>query len=198
MVVVAVQSFLFVLLRLLLTPLLRVQTRLDPPLQSLPVGAYVVVANHVRRIDPYILLASMSTRMYRRLTPLRPMVANSYMNSRWSRIGLQLQGSFAANPVPGKLSGILGAMELTNHGQTVVIFPEGERVSGQAAPVTPHAGIGTLLRHCQVTVLPVHISYQKTRTRVRWGAPIEGLDRRRSTEELTAEVFAAVRTLAPA
>ncbi|MEO0225396.1 MAG: lysophospholipid acyltransferase family protein [candidate division WOR-3 bacterium] len=62
---------------------------------------------------------------------------------------------YNAFPITG-LSTIKRAVHILNHGQALVIFPEGTRANG--GEVLPfHPGVGYLARKCQAPVVPVYI-----------------------------------------
>lgn len=117
-------------------------------------GAFVLTPNHLSFLDPIALFAA---------TPL-PVLRHTYF-AGWTgimfknalmRFGGRIGKTVPIDPNHAAASSLaLGAIVL-KQGNSLIWFPEGERsVSGELMPFKP--GIGLLLRHQPVKVVPVGI-----------------------------------------
>ena len=119
-----------------------------------PQGAFILTPNHGSFLDPIALFAA---------TPL-PVLRQTYF-AGWTgvmfrnalmRFGGRMGKTVPIDPNHAAASSLaLGAIVL-KQGNNLIWFPEGERsVSGELMPFKP--GIGLLLKHQPVTVVPVGI-----------------------------------------
>lgn len=145
-------------------------------LLSIEKSRFLIVANHKRAIDPYLILATLPFDVYRTFLPIRFFTANVFLRYWWQRCFLLPFGSFRAYSTEGKVSGVKGALQLSDQGQSLFIFPEGKRVRN-TKKVELKIGIAYLAQRRNFTIIPVHINYQKgsskRKTLIRWGAPFK-------------------------
>lgn len=152
--------------------LFQVKATTPKTLFSLKNGRYLIVANHHRAIDPYLILSTLPFSSFKSLLPIRFFTANIFFQRWWQRIFLQVFGSFRAYSVEDKLSGVKGGLYLSDRGQTLLIFPEGKRVAPNSK-IEPKIGVAYLAKHRDFTILPVNISYTNRNTIINWGMPFK-------------------------
>lgn len=137
---------------------------------------FIIVANHRKAIDPYLILATLPFNVYRTLLPIRFFTANVFLKYWWQRCFLLPFGSFRAYSTEGKVSGVKGALQLSDQGQSLFIFPEGKRIRN-ANKIELKIGVAYLAQRRNLTIIPVNISYagssSKNKTQIRWGAPFK-------------------------
>lgn len=151
--------------KLFLLPLAR--RSLPPEFKTLPARPHIIVANHKKALDPFIIASSLPTRTIFKLTPVAFMMHNFFYDS-FIRPLAWAAGCFPAkNPKDKhKVFGVEGSLAFIKNGYSLFIFPEGTRVREergqarpgvirihQAAPEVPfvlcriiyHKGVGNLL-----------------------------------------------------
>lgn len=159
----------------------RVNVMLPKEYFNLKSDRYLIVANHHKAIDPYLILATLPYNSFKSLLPIRFFTANIYLQRWWQRIFLQAFGSFMAYSVENKLSGVKGGLYLSDKGQSLLIFPEGKRVAPKSK-AEPKIGIAYLARHRDFTILPVYKGYMNKKTRINWGKPFKVSDKMKSKD----------------
>jgi 1-acyl-sn-glycerol-3-phosphate acyltransferase len=173
---------------------------LPPEITNLRKGRYIIVANHRKVIDPFLILATLPYQTYNNLLPVRSFTANVYMDHIAIGLFAPFLGCFRAHAVDGKVSGVKSALQLSDRGQTIFIFPEGKRVKPNTQ-VAPKIGVAYLTQKRDFTILPVHVNYTKKRRRymtsVTWGKPFTLSKKRRNTDlqNLTEYIFRHVQKL---
>ncbi len=139
-------------------------------------GRYIVVANHKRMVDGHLIIASLPFRVFFTLLPIRSFTANIYFRHWWQRLLLLPLGCFRAYSTDGKLSGVKGALSLSDRGQLLLIFPEGRRVRSRTKAEVK-VGIGYLAKKREFTIIPVFIQNKKNsqanKTKIIWGKPFK-------------------------
>lgn len=176
---------------------------IPPKMLTLAKGRYLIVANHRKKIDPWIIFATLPRSIFRSLLPIRFFTANAYLDRWWIRVLLWSSGCFRAYSVEGKISGVKGGIILSDRGQALFIFPEGKCIKDEET-VTPQAGVAYLVQQRNFTIIPVHVSYENSntsrRTYVRWGEPLEIKHEVRTMElsRLAQKIFSYVQRLSPA
>lgn len=150
----------------------RVKATIPRKLFDLEKGRYLIVANHHRAIDSYLILATLPFNSFKLLLPIRFFTANIFLQKWWQRVFLQAFGSFRAYSVENKLSGVKGGLSLSDRGQSLLIFPEGKRVAPNSN-VEPKIGVAYLAQRRDFTILPVNISYRDKKTNIYWGQPFQ-------------------------
>lgn len=161
--------------------LYRVEAILPKEYFNPKIDRYLIVANHYRAIDPYLILATLPFNSFRSLLPIRFFTANIYFQRWWQRIFLQAFGSFRAYSVENKLSGVKGGLYLSDKGQSLLIFPEGKRVAPNLK-VELKIGVACLVQHRDFTILPAYIDYGDRKTKINWGKPFKVNDKMKSTD----------------
>ncbi|MGA8073904.1 MAG: AMP-binding protein, partial [Candidatus Acidiferrales bacterium] len=183
-------------------------------------GPILVACNHVTYLDVGFVLAALPPRMRHRLAVSmdgenlaamrRPPKQMGIFRSLIERVSYLLVVSlFNVFPLPrrsGFRESFAYAGELTDRGESILVFPEGELTpDGKIAAFRP--GIGLLASRLGVPVVPMRIdglyavrmadkSHARPGTvRVSIGAPV-GFDRDASAEEITREIEQRVRALA--
>lgn len=161
---------------------------------------FIIVANHRKAIDPYLILATLPFNVYRTLLPIRFFTANLFLKYWWQRCFLLPFGSFRAYSTEGELSGVTGAMQLSDQGQSLFIFPEGKRMKNNKK-VELKVGVAYLAQRRNFTIIPVSINYagnhSKNKTQIIWGAPFKhdfGIQYE-NLNVITRKIFRKVRVL---
>lgn len=184
----------YVLLQVPLPWWFRIDTRFD--LQNtfvLHTDRLLIVANHQRACDPYVLLATLPWNIFWKLLPIRFFTANVYLSHWWQKVFLKPFGCFYAQSVSGKISGVKGGLLLSDEGNSLFIFPEGKRRRvGEARELK--VGVGYLVKHREFVILPVEINYGADRTTVHWKKAFHVPRRKREDDldSLTKQIFARV------
>jgi 1-acyl-sn-glycerol-3-phosphate acyltransferase len=166
---------------------------ISPQLNTLEGNRLLVVANHRRALDPYILLTSLPFIVFIKLLPIRFPTANMYLQEWWQKAFLIPFGCFRAYSEADKLSGMKGALKLSDKGQTIFIFPEGKR-KWKSDLVDIKPGVGYLIQKRDFIVIPACINYLEGMTKIVWGAPFKLSNTKLVTniEKLTTNVFKRV------
>jgi long-chain acyl-CoA synthetase len=140
-------------------------------LDHLP-GPILFVSNHVTLADPALILTALTPRLRRRLAiamegeRLRDWLHPSAGTSWFMRLRLLAQyvlvtTFFHVFPLPkqsGFRRGFAYAGECVDRGESVLVFPEGERAPRGQMHMSPfRSGIGLLARELRVTVVPVKL-----------------------------------------
>lgn len=160
----------------------QVEIKLHNEVLNLKPNRYLIVANHRRAIDPYLILATLPFNSFKSLLPIRFFTANIYLKRLWQRALLEAFGSFRAYSVESKLSGVKGGLYLSDRGQSLFIFPEGKR-NRQRSKNELKIGVAYLAQRRDFTILPVLINYVGKKTIINWGEPF-GIDHKTKTEDL--------------
>ena len=169
-------------------------------LLTLPQGRYIIVANHRKAIDTYLILATLPFPAFYNLLPIRFFTANIFLKYWWQRLFLIPYGSFRAYSTEDKISGVKGGLYLSDRGQSLFIFPEGKRMRNGAKRELK-VGVAYLAQRRDFTILPVYINYSKKtffkKTKVSWGKPfkIEDASKSQDLEKLTSQIFSKVLNL---
>lgn len=146
-----IAATLFKANRLLMHLLFRVKIK---GIENIPDGRVVFTPNHLSYLDPFILAAALKNE---RLTNtfwvgLREITLQNPVN----RMVTRLAKTIPIDPKKGVFSSIASAALVLKRGNSLVWFPEGRRSpSGKLQPF--RQGIGVLLEHYEVPVVPVFI-----------------------------------------
>lgn len=179
----------------------RINSTVPKELRSLSKDSrYIIVANHKSRIDPCLILATLSFKTIFALSPIRFFTANQYLQHWWQRCLLGSLGSFRAYSTENKISGTRGGLHFSDKGQSLLIFPQGKRVHGSLKGELK-VGVAYMAKQRNFTILPVYISGIKEqpgrKTHIRWGKPFvldsEALSK--DLPELTNHIFEDVIAL---
>lgn len=183
----------------LLRHMYSIQATIPREILQLEKGRYLIVANHRKRIDSYLILSTLPYSVYKDLLPIRFFTANVYLSNLWQRILFRLTGCFRAYSVEGKLSGLKGGLQLSDKGHSLFIFPQGKRIKNDSIKDVK-VGPAYLAEKRNFTILPVHIAYEASgtkSTRIVWGKPFTSaeLNKRENLEELSQDIFKKVLEL---
>src|SRR3989344_1730022 len=178
---------------------LNIRIEMPEELRNLSKDRYLIVANHRKGIDPWVILFTLPYSTYRNLLSIRFFTANEYLDIWWLRPLLWINGCFRAYKVDNKISGVKGSLLFSDQGYSLVIFPEGKMVFEQEH-VKPKLGIAHLAKSRNFTTLPVHISYEKNLKdgiKVKWGKPFKSKEfaEYENLDELAETIFDRVRQL---
>lgn len=176
-----------------------VQAEIPDELRNLPRGRYLIVANHPKRFDPWVIIYSLSIKTYHNLLPIRFFTANKYLDRWWLLPYLLIHGCFRAYKVENKISGVKGGLLFSDQGHSLFIFPEG-KVNFNQEEVRPKIGIAYLAKSRNFTILPVQVKYQKntnTEIKVIWGKPFktEVFANHDNLDDLAETIFNYVKKL---
>lgn len=118
-------------------------------------GQFIIAPNHVSYIDSFALGAAIGLSRLRRV--FWAALAQAAFN-RWFKRGFsRLAQAIPIDPQRGAVSSLAAAAAVLKSGNSLVWYPEGGRSpGGDLQPFKP--GIGVLLQHYRVPVIPVHIS----------------------------------------
>lgn len=111
------------------------------PSPKLKRRSLIIVANHQRALDPFIIISALPFSIAAKLLPIGFMTANIFYDSAL-RPFCWLSGCFPARNPKGKhkIFGVEGSSTLLRHGFSIFIFPEGTRVkNGARGPA--HTGV---------------------------------------------------------
>lgn len=173
-----------------------IDRRVPKELLNLNKGSYIIVANHKKAIDPYVILATLPFETFRTLLPIRFFTANIFLEHWWQKCLLLPFGCFRAYSAERKISGVKGGLYLSDRGQTLFIFPQGKRIKNTSKSELK-IGVGYLAQKRNFTILPSYINYQKKGTKVYWGEPFKisyGI-KNQSLEKITSYIFDKVLSL---
>ncbi len=177
------------------------EIKVPKELLNIKKSRYIIVANHKSAIDPYLILATLPFNVYKTFLPIRFFTANVFLKHWWQRCFLLPFGSFRAYSTEGKLSGVKGALQLSDREQTLFIFPEGKRVK-RDAKAEIKVGIGYLAQRRDFTIIPAFLNYNKgsrmRKTQVYWGKPfkIRSTMKLKDLNVLSKHIFSRVEKLA--
>lgn len=174
----------------------RLHGKVSPELFQLQKGRYIIVANHIWKRDPYIIFAVLPYRIFTKLLPVRFFTANKYMSFWWQKIVLIPFGCFKAYSTEKELSGVKGAIRLSDIGQTLFIFPQGERVNTMKK-ISLKTGIAYLIKNRNYLILPVKINNSNSGTHIIWGTPfsLSTAIKAKSYDAITDIIFSKVKSL---
>lgn len=96
---------------------------------QLPKTGYLIVANHSRSLDPFVIICGLPYGLALKLLPIGFMTQNFFYDS-FIRPLCWLAGCYPArNPKDKhKIFGVDGSVILLNNGFSVFVFPEGKRM----------------------------------------------------------------------
>jgi long-chain acyl-CoA synthetase len=121
-------------------------------------GPYILAANHVSFIDPFIVLAAVPQATFSQLFTLG---WEPYFRSRFRRWVARVGHVIPVGPETPLVTVLRISAALLRNGKSLLIFPEGERsIDGKLQPFKK--GVGVLACELNVPVIPVKIegSYQ--------------------------------------
>jgi len=128
---------------------------------------YLIVANHRKGIDPFIITAGLPYKAYLKIAPINYMTANLFYDSIL-RPFLWLCGCFPAkNPKQRHaLYGIDGATRLLASGFGILIFPQGRRVHYTERGQAKYGVIAIHQALPKVPIIVCRVEYKHTGLRI--------------------------------
>jgi 1-acyl-sn-glycerol-3-phosphate acyltransferase len=171
-------------------------------LEHLPDGGFVLAANHVSNLDPFILGMPFYPRRVVRY------MAKAELFNRWLGRLMRNIGTFPVRRGEADADALRTALGLLGQGEIVGMFPEGTRarkgLRKKFAP-RPHPGTARIALAAGVPLVPAAIAgtdrvLRARRFTVAFGPPIEladlaGLPRRKAADIGTERLMTAIRTL---
>ncbi|MFO8084936.1 MAG: AMP-binding protein [Desulfobacterales bacterium] len=137
--------------RLLVRSMFKVESR---GMENIPEGQVVFTPNHVSYLDPFVLASALTAERLEDTfwTGFTGAAYHNPVNAFVSR----LAKTIPIDPEKGVFMSLASAAYTLKNGRSLVWFPEGRRSpSGELQPFRP--GIGVLLQHYDVPVVPVFI-----------------------------------------
>jgi 1-acyl-sn-glycerol-3-phosphate acyltransferase len=171
-------------------------------LEHVPEGGFVLAANHVSNLDPFILGMPFYPRRQIRY------MAKAELFNRWLGPLLRDAGTFPVRRGEADTDALRTALALLDEGEIVAMFPEGTRAKKgrrkKFAP-TPHPGTARIALAAGVPLVPAAIGgterlLRPGRFTVAFGPPVEladlvDLPRRKAAAIGTDRLMAAIRSL---
>jgi 1-acyl-sn-glycerol-3-phosphate acyltransferase len=137
---------------------------------------YVMAGNHQSYLDPWMVLGGIPLSIWRKTGMPRAMASNRFFNNPVVANYLRSLGSFPAKEHPTDPYGLDYSEFLLDHGQSIVIFPEGHVTLHREN--TARHGIQALAQMPNVRIIPVHFEWARPRWRARFeigiGKPFDG------------------------
>jgi 1-acyl-sn-glycerol-3-phosphate acyltransferase len=170
-------------------------------LEHVPAGGFVLAANHVSNVDPFVV----SMPLYPRRVHW---MAKAELYSRWLTPALDAMGAFPVRRGEADTEAMRRARELLQAGEIIGMFPEGTRarkgLRKQHVP-KPHPGTARIALAAGVPILPAAIAGTDRLLRfglvtIAYGPPVPvddlaGLPRRRAAEIATERLMEAIASL---
>ena len=171
--------------------------------EHLPEGGFVLAANHVSNLDPFILgLPLWPGRCIRYM-------AKAELFNRWLGWAMRAIGTFPVRRGEADADAMRTALQLLREGEIIGMFPEGTRArKGLRKKHVPkaHAGTARIALAAGVPLVPAAIAgtdrlLGRGRISVAFGPPIEvadleALPRRQAAAVATERLMAAISSLA--
>jgi len=128
---------------------------------------YIIVANHSKKIDPFLISYSIPLKDSIKLIPIRFITAEKYMKNVFLRPFLLLQGCISTKQKHGK-SVLEKSILLLNKGETIFIFPSG-KLEKENKKYKIKVGANYLEREVKNSlILPVKIAYNNFHVNIRF------------------------------
>lgn len=136
--------------------ILRIKTDQSFTASDLRHQSYILVANHVSRLDTLFLLA-LPWELYKKLTPIYFLTDQKEFNKPWLAPFLHLLGAYPLPHNKWTLEQYFAqTIQKVTNGNNVMIFPEGE-VQAKLDPLEVSPGLGYLISRTTAPVIPVRI-----------------------------------------
>jgi 1-acyl-sn-glycerol-3-phosphate acyltransferase len=171
-------------------------------LEHVPEGGFVLAANHVSNLDPFVLGMPLWPKRWIRY------MAKAELFNRWLAPAMRAIGTFPVRRGEADADAMRAALALLRSGEIVGMFPEGTRAKkGLRKKFTPQAHTGTarIALNAGVPLVPAAIAgtdrlLRPGRVTVAFGPPIEvgdleGMPRRKAAEIATERLMQAIARL---
>jgi 1-acyl-sn-glycerol-3-phosphate acyltransferase len=120
---------------------------------------YIIAANHLAFIDPFVCTTALGWSRLRPLLPCRFMASTRFLGMAWLRGLMVWLGSYPSHEFRDWPRGIAGSEMVFARGHTIVIFPQGRLRRTSEDKV--HRGIEVLAAFEQAQVVPVLMRRKK-------------------------------------
>jgi 1-acyl-sn-glycerol-3-phosphate acyltransferase len=171
-------------------------------LEHVPAGGFVLAANHVSSMDPFILGIPLWPRRHIRY------MAKAELFNRWLAPAMRAIGAFPVRRGEADAEALRTALQLLRDGEIVGMFPEGTRQKKglrKKFESKPHPGTARIALAAGVPLVPAAIAgtdrlLRLGRVTVAFGPPIQlddlaGMPRRKAAEIATERLMAAIGSL---
>lgn len=129
-----------------------------------PDARFIIAANHQSMLDAFIITGVLAPRYWHRLLPYRYITANQYLYKPKFMWLLWPLGGFPAFPTTHEPYGLEQAQNLLESGQTVCIFPEGQR--SLPNEIKAKRGVSVLANVPRTYVIPIKLHWHRRRKHV--------------------------------
>ncbi len=195
----------YILFRLFLQVAARLLFRLQiEGTENIPKGNYIVIANHLSWIDPFLLMLALPSRP--RLYFIGPVQALNMGWKAWAMRTFDVMVPFKRGAIWQGKEMFKTSLEVLQNGASLGLFPEG-RIGPREGALQPlQRGIGHLVLKADCPVLPVALSgvrelYLRKSVTIVVGQPFRlasaGTDRHAEVDAAVARIARALRELIP-
>jgi 1-acyl-sn-glycerol-3-phosphate acyltransferase len=135
---------------------------------SLPKDAnarFIIAANHQSKLDPFVITGIIKPRFWRRLLPYRYITANQFLYSYLYIWLLWPLGGFPAYKTEREGWGLKHSELIHSMGQTLCIFPEGQR--SKPNEIKPKHGLARIASLPNTYVIPINLQWYHNPRRVK-------------------------------
>jgi 1-acyl-sn-glycerol-3-phosphate acyltransferase len=120
---------------------------------------FVIAANHQSALDPFVMTGVLAPKYWLQLLPYRYITANQYLYKPKYIWFLWPLGGFPAYPTRIEGWGLKRAQHILNQGQTICIFPEGQRALKHE--VKPKRGVSVLASTDETFLLTIRLEWKR-------------------------------------
>jgi len=144
-----------------------------------PSEKYIIVANHHKRIDPFLISYSFKFKDYLKLIPLRIITYQKLFDYILLRPFLVILGCIPTNKSLNKIhsnhsnSIIPSLNKLIYDNQTIFFFPEGKRIKNDKNIKIKTGASVVESFNKNIKIIPIKITYTKKRTNIEYKSPFK-------------------------
>ncbi|HLM83674.1 MAG TPA: lysophospholipid acyltransferase family protein [Candidatus Bathyarchaeia archaeon] len=118
---------------------------------------FIVVSNHVSRLDPFLILSALGWKNFIAANPWRFPLHKIYADSWWLGPTSRLIGCYKIEGKGDLTRSLESTFNVIDNSYSLIFFPEGQTVKkGQKVPLKK--GIGYICEHKNINILPVKIT----------------------------------------